>query len=68
MSLWKPITSSSEYDVVGAYIALSCVVAICYSHNKFCYSGSDAVYPRYRVFPFPVYEKAYSCMAIACPR
>ena len=43
-------------------------VAICYAHNKFCYSGSDAVYPRYRVFPFPVYEKAYSCLAIVCPR
>ena len=57
--------SSSEYDVV---IALSCVlIAICYTH-KFCYSGSDAVYPHYRVFPFPVYEKAYSCLAIACPR
>ena len=30
----------------------------------FFYSGADAVYHHYVVFPFPVYEKAYSCLAV----
>ena len=34
--------------------------------DKFYYYGDDAIYPHYMVFPFPDYEKAYSCSAVVC--
>ena len=36
--------ASFEYDVVGVYICLSTVIALCYEQNTFWYSGDDAVY------------------------
>ena len=33
-------------------------------HNTSSAIGADAASPPYMVFPFPVYEKAYSCLAV----
>ena len=46
--------------------SLVCSALLC--TEQVLFSGADAVYPHYVVFPFPVYEKAYSCLAVVCLR
>ena len=54
---------SYEYDVVGAYTYILCLVALCYAQNAFCYVGADAVNTH---VPFPVFGKAYA-LTVVCP-
>jgi len=58
---------TSEYDVVCAHTCpIFSFVALYYAQNKLCYYGADAVSPHNIVFPIPVYERAYSCLAVMC--
>ena len=49
-------------------LALSLVCNALYSHNMFYYSDAVVVYAQCVLFPCPVYEKAYSCLAVVCLR
>ena len=48
-------------------LALSLVCSLCYGQNKLLFCA-DAVCSHYVFFPFPLYEKAYSCLAVVGPR
>ena len=48
----------------GSDVALSLVYSAYYAHTNFYYSGIDYVDPHCMVFPFPLYEKAYSHLAV----